>query len=364
MSAKIVTMRQFIESSLYGANGFFRNANLLIAATPPRPTTTNATRLNNAVGLAYQSSAPESQFATASTTFRHDGQYAAAVRAWLADRRSVRAVVEVGGGSGALACDLLADCEQIAAFHHVEISPELAQAQRAAALAAGVAARHRVHTASFFDWKWTPFRTSNDGSDVAILAFEVLDNLACDKLVVLPHGAGAKQAFVELRTDGTRVEVFRDVTDHLVQRCLALWLATHAPPADLPRGFVLWLPTGTFQFVEHVKAQFGPKASILIADFDDLPTADGGVIGVNAPIVQRKQLTPNDTVQSFPDVLRAPAGHCDIFFPTSFEFVRRCFGEDRDLLIEKHSDYLSRFAPQMSRAARKFYGNMSVLRSR
>jgi hypothetical protein len=355
-----VSMRRFIEASLYGAQGFFRNPNLLISS--PRTDLSSATQLSNSLGAAYRASAPDAQFATASTTFRHNRMYASAVHRWLA--AAVDTVVEVGGGSGALACDLLAECPRVTSFHHVEISPELAEVQRAAAAAAGVAARHRVHNQSFFDWKFNRVaNASRDDANVALLAFEVFDNLACDKLVVLPDRS-AKQAFVETRADGRRVEVFRDVSDSLVARCLQLWLDTHAPPPDMPRGFVLWLPTGVFQFVEHVKAQFGPKLSILVADFDELPLDGDGVVGVNAPLVQRKSLTPHSTLETFSDPLRAPLGQCDILFPTSFEFVRRCFGDERQLVVEKHADYLRQFAPQMPRAAREFYGNMSVLRSR
>jgi hypothetical protein len=103
----------------------------------------------------------------------------------------------------------------------------------------------------------------------------------------------------------------------------------------------------------------------LIADFDDLPNDGGGVVGINAPLVQRKSLTPNDTLADRSRIRCVrPLGQCDILFPTSFEFVRRCFGDDRQLVIEKHADFLAQYAPTMPRAAREFYGNMSVLRSR
>jgi hypothetical protein len=344
-------------------SGFFPQSELVDFIAEHRPLA-SPTQLSNSLGQAYRASAPEAQFATASTIFRHDRMYASAVHRWLPP--SVNTVVEVGGGSGALACDLLAECERVMSFHHVEISPELAEVQRKAAAAAGVAQRHRVHVKSFFDWNWAPNRAlgaTRDDANVALLAFEVFDNLACDKLVVLPDGT-AKQAFVETRADGYRFEIYRDVSDSLVSRCLALWLATHAPPRDMPRGFVLWLPTGVFQFIEHVKSQFGPKVSLLIADFDEFPNDGVGVVGINAPLVQRKSLTPNDTLETFSDPLRAPLGQCDILFPTSFEFVRRCFGDDRQLVIEKHADFLAQYAPTMPRAAREFYGNMSVLRSR
>ena len=197
---------------------------------------------------------------------------------------------------------------------------------------------------------------------VALLAFEVFDNLACDKLVVSPSGS-AKQAFVELRADGSRAELYRDVADASILRCLELWLATHPPPADRPYGFVLWLPTRAYEFLERAKRLFGADVELLIADFDALPSTNA--VGVNAPVIQRNAIGAagaTDTIQTFGDPLRAPVGTVDIMFETSFAFLRRCLARD-DVVIEKHSAFLRRFAPDMPRSMRDFYPNMSVLRT-
>jgi hypothetical protein len=353
--ASLVTMRHFIELSLYGPNGYFRKARPLIIDAPHALTSNSARQLNSAIGKLYRDS-PQAEFATASSLFRES--YAEAVGAWCR-QRNVTTVVEVGAGSGALACSLLALNRDIKRYESVEISGELAAAQRRAASAAGVSARHRVCEQSFFDWQFVPQR---DDGNVALLAFEVFDNLACDKLVVSPSGS-AKQAWVETRPDGTRAEVYRDVSDARIAKCLKLWLDVHPAPADRPKGFVLWLPTAAFDFAERTKRLFDvDKLSLLIADFDALPPSR--VVGTNAPTVQCNAIASglaDDTIETFHDVLRAPFGCVDIMFETSFEFLRRSFGA-RQLIVEKHSDFLLKFS-RMPKATREYYPNFAVLRS-
>lgn len=346
-------MRSFIEEALYGPAGYFRRAPLIIDARQPLASH-SAAALTDAVGKLYRGAAQSAEFATASSMW--PVHYAHAVSAWCRARH-VSTVVEVGGGSGALAAALLASRPDLTFYHAVEISAELAETQRSAVQRVGQAARHAVHNASFFDWSGPPTVRGK----VGLLAFEVFDNLACDKLVVSPSGA-AKQAFVELRADGSRVEVYRDVADAAVLRCLELWLAAHPPPPNRPHGFVLWLPTRAYEFVEHTKRLFGADVELLVADFDALPSTNA--VGVNAPVIQRNSIGAagaTDTIQTFDNLLRAPVGAVDIMFETSFPFLARCLA--RDVTIEKHAAFLRQFAPDMPKAMREFYPNMSVLRT-
>jgi hypothetical protein len=339
-----ISMRRFIEASLYGTQGFFRNANLLISS--PSTNLASPTQLSNSLGQAYRASAPEAQFATASTIFRHDRMYASAVHRWLPP--SVNTVVEVGGGSGALACDLLAECERVMSFHHVEISPELAEVQRKAAAAAGVAQRHRVHVKSFFDWNWAPNRSRckrRDDANVALLAFEVFDNLACDKLVVLPDGAGAKQAFVETPCRWLLdVEVYRDVSDSLVS-ALSRAVARHARAAapTCRAALCCGCRRACFSLSSMSRRNLDRKLRLLIADFDELPNDGGGVVGVNAPLVQRKSAdAQRHAARSFSDpfcVLRSV--NVTFCFRPVLNLCVVALATTAHLVIEKHADFLS-----------------------
>lgn len=76
--ASLVTMRHFIELSLYGPNGYFRKARPLIIDAPHALTSNSARQLNSAIGKLYRDS-PQAEFATASSLFRES--YAEAVGA-------------------------------------------------------------------------------------------------------------------------------------------------------------------------------------------------------------------------------------------------------------------------------------------
>jgi SAM-dependent MidA family methyltransferase len=148
--------------------------------------------------------------------------YGASVANWIVDvlsrvderQRCEIEIVEIGGGSGALARDVLdtladshsAVYERVSRYTSVELTPQLANEQRARLDATRHSDRYAVVGQSFVDYQHNNNvdnnsnnirRRNNDNVVQFVLASEVLDNLAHDKLLVAPLTSSLPvQAFV------------------------------------------------------------------------------------------------------------------------------------------------------------------------
>lgn len=265
-------------------------------------------------------------------------------------------IVEIGGGTGVLARDVLDELRAHApalyrrtCYEIVEISSSLHEQQRVLFGSTGPAAEHggrvRLHHSSFLD-----FRPQVDGDAATMIcAFEVLDNCAHDRLV---YRAGTDwQTVVDCQLDsGSSNRALRAVRERLVPvaddtrlvRALAM-MRSHAPAYSataslsdrLRAGFerllafsgdggtVRWVPTVACELVAHA-AQVLPRAGWLLSDFDALPRTLEGECG---PLLQAKRATGKSF--EYASLLDAPFGGCDIFFPTNFGALAALLGSVR-----------------------------------
>ena len=281
-------------------------------------------------------------------------------------------VIEIGGGNGTFALGF-ADYLQV---HHpkiyqdleytlVEVSEKLAAMQRARVCsrhgAVSVVVADGTDAATIRALNWGP----TDDEAVFFMGFEVLDNMPHDKIVVGDDGV-VRQAVVRrpdgsevLQTDwqagGGVVEELEPLTDGWIQACLqasggggvpevagvaVAWGGANRtedrrnPNEDFRRHLKgLWhrvasrvgldarkevfVPTKAFAFLSALAESF-PAATVLLADFDQLPDA---IAGVNGPVVQSKE----DGRSSFHATYLVPPGTADIFHPTDFGQLQNMF---------------------------------------
>ena len=188
-----------------------------------------------------------------------------------------------------------------------------------------------------------------------MLALEVLDNLAYDKLHIIPTDGGAAE-LLEARVEqaGDRwVERYEPLSDAQLRHTAsvlgldsvdgvdALERALSVPPVRGPIGGALagvrsllssvagrsrssarevWVPTFCHRLLTAVAAAV-PEHSMLLADFSWFPPLQRGA-AVNAPLVQSQH--GGETVDHGGDYLRH-AGDADVMFATDFAGLARLY---------------------------------------
>lgn len=268
-------------------------------------------------------------------------------------------VVEVGGGRGTNAVHFLnrvrdrwPEVYGRCSYRIVEISPGLAEIQRAALAAAG----HAAASVEVADFLSPPDSGPAEPEGAYVLLLEVLDNLPHDRVVVSKssvHGEVELETWVEEHIEpvsGKAVleEALTSLQDPLIVDTLAafapwgpedgdevraLAAARDTPLGERLRMFarnlgawahpnerVTWVPTGSLAMLEHLASRF-PAHRLIAADFDHLPTM---VAGDGAPIVQTHN--PETGLTTVFATYRIPVtGLCDIFFPTDFSALQRAY---------------------------------------
>ncbi|KAG2497193.1 hypothetical protein HYH03_004782 [Edaphochlamys debaryana] len=274
-------------------------------------------------------------------------------------------VVEVGGGNGTLARDVLDWLRDnrpqdyaVTSYTCLEISTSLAARQYDKVVRlGGHGGKFHLRRGSGLD-PATWGGTAPDWQHTFVLMMEVLDNLPHDKVfrrrpsdpwqqaVIRPLASSpsssppsspsaasspSSPSSAPSMERGPWLEVGEPLLDPLVRRTLAavyrpptreqqlderfnrvldFILARDAQPAS--RDEVLWLPTAAAAFMELLHA-LRPNHSLIAADFDKLP--DVRLPGRNAPLVAEKVGGRNIDH----DTLFVPWGSADIFFPTDFD---------------------------------------------
>ncbi|GFR52698.1 hypothetical protein Agub_g15325, partial [Astrephomene gubernaculifera] len=269
-------------------------------------------------------------------------------------------VVEVGGGNGTLARDILdwlrdnrpQDYRQTS-YTCLEISTSLAARQYDKVV------RQGGHGGHFHLRRGSGLDPATWGGEVRwehtfVLMMEVLDNLPHDRVfrrrpsdpwqqtVVRPLPASSSSSSPSSSPSsslesGPWEEVGEPLTDPLLARTLAavyrpptreqqlderfnrvldFILAREAQPTS--RDEVLWVPTAAASFLELLHT-LRPNHSLIAADFDKLP--DVQLPGRNAPLVAEKIGGRNI---DHPSVL-VPWGRADIFFPTDFDAMCKLY---------------------------------------
>lgn len=191
------------------------------------------------------------------------------------------------------------------------------------------------------------------------LGFEVLDNLPHDKVMTWQgkqYACYVKKGFNRLM-EPVFFEYPKPVTDALMLRCLqqlqSRTLSERTVGADVRTALRAalsmsleavaredqWLPTGAMKLMDVLNTHF-PKASLVLADFDHLPTR---IAGYCAPLVQSK-LKGGGTREM--GTYLAEEGTCDIFFPTDFAFLRRLYtaATKRQATVTKQQAFLREYA--------------------
>lgn len=250
---------------------------------------------------------------------------------------------ELGGGSGALAQDILDYIEESEPdvypqlqYRIVEISPRLAQGQRARL------ERHfrrgivEIVNRDFLQWN------EDVREPCFVIALEVLDNLTHDVVRYSTRDFQPYQGSVAIDETGDMHELWEPVNDPLILRYLDLLAAVR--PAKTPPGMPSllgslpasvrhglhdhmpfypnlskphYLPTGTLQLFDVLQRHF-PMHRLVVSDFSTLPDT---IPGVNAPVVQTRHKGTMIPVTTY-CVLQ---GFFDIFFPTNFDLLRAVY---------------------------------------
>lgn len=260
-------------------------------------------------------------------------------------------VFELGGGAGTFASDFL-DCVaerspsvfEGMSYTCVDASPVLA-ARQAATVCGGTGGdrRRRVFRSEARDATRSEGWGETREEPCVVIACELLDNLPHDRAVCLSSGNGA-ESWAETRVDEASedcplpVESLAPMTDELISRCLAVWLASPAaqpqargidavaralrcaffsrpaPPTHRPSP--VFLPTCALRLFDALHAA-RPSFRLLAADFDALPGTT--IAGAHAPLVASQRAgggTEDHATYLLPRHCRA-----DVFFPTNFHFL-------------------------------------------
>ena len=288
--------------------------------------------------------------------------YGAALAGWMlspqAGEGGVREIVEVGGGTGTLACDVLAAIQAACpatyeglTYTSLDVSASLSAAASAKIRGAGHGPRHRAVVGDSRDASVWPPPPTTAGRTI-ILACEVLDNLPHDR-VRRDGGGGWLEAVVECDGDGdTSVptplsERHRPAADPLILRVLqtgvpwssgrgggkqqqqssllasaVAWALGEDAHAAATPGSDVWLPTGALALFDAAFAA-RPHHTLLAADFDALPGVS--LRGAGAPLVATTDAA-GGTVD-LPSLYTLPpaGGATDIFFPSDFAFLARLY---------------------------------------
>jgi Putative S-adenosyl-L-methionine-dependent methyltransferase len=257
-------------------------------------------------------------------------------------------VIEIGGGRGRLAHDVLryfGEVDQSKVYDRmtytiIEISPALAQLQEDLLrpwIGAGLC---RVVCDDAVQWLTKLQHHNHEGTIMHILGFELLDNLAHDCVRKDPDGS-MFQAYVSVEGDAASSSrsnelQWSEVVDPAVIDALHAfdvlptreqsWL--HAALSFLESTMTqgrqeFWVPTVCHNLLVAIAKNTGDYA-LTLADFSHFPGASSGT---NGPVVQRVE---RGKCVVYPTVTDAPMGHCDIMFPTDFVALAGAFRKCND----------------------------------
>lgn len=319
--ASLLRSRDYISSSLYAPTTGYFSSKIPPILPPSRseiPSLANRDAYNTAVAARYAASAHG--WATPVELFSPG--FSRALGRSVLSRASdgpVR-VVEVGGGRGTLAKDVLGMVrgEREVSWTILEISEGLAAMQRQVLQDEIIAGEARVVRADAVEW----LEDSLEG-EVHVVACEVLDNFAHD--LVRVGRDGVRQGLVR---DGREWE-WRDGVEDDVREAMegfglledrGWWMEMNS---RLERAVMggdedVWVPVVAWKLLRRLGAL--PLKSLTLCDFDHLP---GASVGRNAPIVQRVNGAGSACVYS--ELLEAPFGEVDIMFPTDFYALEQAF---------------------------------------
>jgi hypothetical protein len=284
-------------------------------------------------------------------------------------------IFELGGGTGGNCLFILDHLklkypevyERIEKYTIIDESPTLQEKQRSLFAESEHASLVDFRLQSMLDVAEgkIPFAEPSERLTV-VITLELLDNLGHDKIRV-KHGSKIEQAeVVPAKKDKTREtdseqelqEVFVPLSDPLLRSII-----TTAP--IYTRTTISWVPTVACGALAQI-AKCRPNASILAADFDELPLPDENMAEPIAKPAQGEPIVTDMGDHDHPCYLSAPP-LCDILFPTNFshltKFCRRVFGKDRVVWVHagKQSEFLEEYGADEVEATRSWLTGYSPL---
>ncbi len=279
-------------------------------------------------------------------------------------------LVELGGGTGSLACDILQwlkehriDVYDSCKYISIDISENLAAMQQRRVHEHGHGDAFHSHVGDACHQE--TWKKSVGNRECFIIGMEVLDNLPHDKVVAMDKGGGE---MIWMETCVGEEELFRPVSDDLIKRVLDIYLrmreshpsqsSVASPVVDAVFNWLLdvqgvpepiFLPTSACLLFDTIHATV-PKHEMILSDFDHLP--DVLVPGENAPLVSS---TKDGKTRDW-GTLFAPFGSADIFFPTNFELLKKMYQSEKkvthdNVQYEKAEAFFKRYVPDISQAA-------------
>lgn len=351
-SSPQLLLRDFIAKSLYGTtisrdiigshDAYFNQEQLVVS--PP------SMNFRDMAGFAEYQKALEEVYAVhgegwSTPVELFKPHYAAAIGTHLLqtmDQDMALKVFEFGGGNGTCAQGILDHIQRAApsvyaTMEYTVVDISAAMHSRCKEVASSHEVIRLVHS-SCLDWNEVM------GDPCHVVALEMIDNMPHDKVTWTPDGAWTEAVVAEL--EGQYKEEQREVQDPLIKQALAHWLHLNGEPQislwDRLQGrssIEVWLPTATLRFFEVLREHL-PRARLLLADFDELPSTVPGLYG---PIVQRRDRKGG--YEEFNSYM-VQMGSCDIFFPTDFELLKRMHGEVLGIhsQVIKSSEFIAKYA--------------------
>lgn len=306
-------------------------------------------------------------------------------------------IVELGGGTGSLACDILewlrehrSDLYASCRYESIDISENLARMQECRVRDRGHGPVFRSNVGDACQQEtWKSVVNRNDCP--FIIGMEVLDNLPHDKVVPMDRGDGDMiwmESCVSMVHDdiGEVDEVFRPVSDACIRHVLGVYLQMNEESLDrdgrmgkylekkgtqkktLFDAVFAWLldiqgvpepvflPTSAYMLFDAIQHAV-PHHQLILSDFDYLP--DVIIAGEHAPIVS----STTDGKARDRGTLFPPFGSSDIFFPTNFELLKRLYLSiqeksslqeiELDVQYEKAEEFFRDNVPDISLATTK-----------
>lgn len=214
-----------------------------------------------------------------------------------------------------------------------------------------------------------------------VVALELLDNLPHDKVRRCKRTRKLEQAELRQCIKGNTdspfddtvhlEEIFVSMTDPLLSRVLEL-----VPFFGGRGGRPYWVPSVACGVLEHIR-QSRPNSSVIMADFDYLPSPDN----LARPLPPRRTfwadgepLITDMEKLDYECYLESPS-HCDILFPTNFlqlgKFAEKIWGVDAQVQVHKQATFLETHGPGEVQATTSWitgfspllhdFGNVSVL---
>ena len=333
-------VRDYIHESLYSASSgyFMKDTHQLGTLVKPLKYSdlTGVYNYQQLLGKNY----PKNAFLTPVEIFQPWYGHSIANYCIEKQKESYIQILELGGGTGTCALSILDFYKKQSIKHYnsiqytiCEISPVLSQI-----------CEERLKNAHPFLWKNEKIKVINKSAldwntkykgQVFIIALEVFDNLAHDKIVKENNDWKFQTKISE-----DLKEYKEEIDDPLIKECLESYLKMPGKTQSelemehkegmLYNFFQYWntqrktdilfLPTVAYKLMKNI-CEYISSPSFIIADFDSLPK--NKITGIYAPIVSHKENLSHEA-QDYDSYL-AEFGNVDILFPTDFRLLQQFY---------------------------------------